>query len=143
MRTALAPILSVLAAVVAIAVLLTAFPAPAADQPVFSGCRTAQGPDEWLPGVAGTTLPTTAPAVGRAYRMAGRKTIAIVLPAAAAGDCSVTLDALTLTSTNGRGWPVLRGGTPFVADVSSDAPVNIVCNAQLVTPNGAKVLQCR
>jgi hypothetical protein len=133
------PVYSMLLAVAAIAVLAAA--TPSRDFPTFDGCTVAQGPDEWLPGTAVTTLPAIG-AAGTARVMNLRKTLAVKLPIGAAGTCYGTLDAATLTSIGARGFDYVPGEGWTTVDIGPGAPFNVVCTAQLVTPKGLKVFQC-
>jgi hypothetical protein len=143
MRKYLLPIVSFLGAAVACAALILATPAPAGETVMFSGCTVGQGPDEWLPGLATSVLPTTG-AAGTPRQMAGAKSIALKLPSAAAGDCYATFDSATLTSTGARGFPILRGDPWTSIDLKgASSALRVVCTAQLVTPNGLKLFLCR
>lgn len=136
------PYVSMLLAFAAIALMAAS---PSLDKPAMTGCLYGQGPDEWLPGVATTTLAaaTTAAPDGTPRTMDRRKTVALWVPSAAAGDCYATFDAATLTSTGARGFPLTRGADPRTVDIGPLAPLQVVCTAQLVTPNGLKIFQCR
>jgi hypothetical protein len=80
--------------------------------------------------------------------MKGAKTIALKLPSGAAGTCyattgSTSFDPASLVTTGARGFDIVPGDGWTVIDTRSGNNLRVACTAQLVTPKGLKIFQCR